>query len=329
MRRRDIALASAGTVFGIAYLFIADSMKATEAIWLLTRSLGLLSIAALFALVIIGELKLLGYRKPFRWHCTLGILTFYLALLHGLSAAFDRFKLGKDLTFTDYLGFRFSDQWMILLSLGTMAFYLIILVSVTSSRGRIKALGFKRWKLVHYLSYAALAIVFVHSMLLGTDMKGGLLGPLLFPLSAFTFSAATGLLVVRIFRKSLPHMKDVMLSIMLVLLLSAAVAAAATMLKADAAEVAALSAQKDDLAYAVQGTELASGQLAGQAKLLESQASYAMNVTSYLSGLIVEKAAEIGNITGAAAGSGGDATEQPVVIIPWEEYYGDGEGYDD
>jgi methionine sulfoxide reductase heme-binding subunit len=326
VRRRDIILAFAGAVFGIAYLFIADALKATEAIWLLTRSLGLLSIAALFVMIIIGELKLLGYSRFFRWHCDIAILTFYLALLHGFSAAFDRFKWGKDLSFTDYLGFNFSGQWMILLSMGTIAFYLIILVSVTSSSSKIKALGFGRWKLVHYLSYAVLAIVFVHSMLLGTDMKSGLLGSLLFPLSAFAFSAATGILVIRIFRKSIPGRKDVMLSIMLALLLSAAVAAVATVIKADAAEVSALSSQRDDLAYAVQGTEAASRQLASQALSLESQLGQALNVTSYLSAQIAQKA---GNATVDTPVSGDVVTYQPVVIIPWEEYYGDEEEYDD
>jgi methionine sulfoxide reductase heme-binding subunit len=325
VRRRDIVLAFAGAAFGIAYLFIADALKATEGIWLLTRSLGLLSITALFAMVIIGELKLLGYKKPFRWHCDIAILTFYLALLHGISAAFDRFKWGKGLSFTDYLGFNFSGQWMILLSMGTIAFYLIILVSVTSSSGKIKALGFRRWKLVHYLSYAVLFIVFVHSMLLGTDMKSGLLGSLLFPLSAFTFSTATGLLVIRIFKKSLHNRKDVVLSIMLMLLLCAVVTAVATVIKADATEVAALSVQRDDFAYAVQGTEATSRQLGSQAMSLEIQLEQALNVTSYLSAQIAQEA---GNATVDTPVSGDVVTEQPVVIIPWEEYYGEGE-YDD
>jgi len=327
MRARSMAMAAAGVAFGILYLFIADSLKTTEAIWLLTRSLGMMSITALFALVYTGELRLLGYKRLSRWHCLLGTATFYLAMLHGFSAAFDRFKWGKGLGFADYIGFSFTDQWLTLLSVGTLAFYVILLVGVTSSGGRIRALGFRRWKWLHYLSYAALAMVFVHSMLLGTDIKDGALGPLLFPLSVFAFSAASGLLVIRVFRRAMPDRRDLALSIMLVLVLSAVISAAATTIKADVTEVDSLSAQRGDMAYAVQSAEFVNGQLVSQANALSDQLAQARNVTSYLSGLIAQKAKEIGDA--AAAGSGNVATEQPVVTIPWEEYYGHGEGEDD
>jgi methionine sulfoxide reductase heme-binding subunit len=221
MRLRNIILIVLGVVLGIAYILLANSIKTTSTIWVLTRSFGLIAYFLLFLLVLIGELKMLGKPVGFKYHCSIGVLTFYLAMLHGISALFDKFKWGKTLSFIDYLGFNFSSGWMTLLSLGTLAFYLIILVSITSSSKMIRALSFKKWKLIHYLSYAAVLIVFIHSIMLGTDLKHSDLATLLFPLVVFNFSTVTALFITRLMRKVFVKSPDPFTLLVAIMLLSA------------------------------------------------------------------------------------------------------------
>lgn len=58
-------------------------------------------------------------------------------------------------------------------AMGVLAFYVVMLVIITSLTWVDKKPA--RWKLVHLLSYAALLLVFVHSLFLGTDLKDGVL----------------------------------------------------------------------------------------------------------------------------------------------------------
>jgi methionine sulfoxide reductase heme-binding subunit len=223
MKIKTLVSIGFGIIIAVSYMLLANSLKTTPQIWLLTRGFGLAAFAALSSLVIIGELRLLGFNKLFKLHCSAGVLTFYIALLHGLSAVFDKFKWGVNLNFTDFLGFNYSSKWLILLSIGTIAFYLIILVALTSSMQAIQMLGFKKWKIVHYLSYAAIAAVFAHSMLLGTDIKTSSLSWIVLPAVVSLFAAATGLLAIRIIRQSLTP-KQITMVIFAAVLLSAAVA---------------------------------------------------------------------------------------------------------
>jgi predicted ferric reductase len=147
-------------------------MKETELIWIATRIIGLGSFAALFLLVFIGELRML---KPgisvFKFHKPIGIFTVFLVILHFISAVVDNFKWGKSLSFVEYLGFSFNDKWLLFLSMGTLAAYLIILVAITSATKAIQTIGFKKWKIIHYVSYISFIMVFLHSLILGTDIK--------------------------------------------------------------------------------------------------------------------------------------------------------------
>lgn len=222
MKLRNIVLIVLGILVAILYLIIANSVKNTELIWILTRTFGLLAFLSLFLLVLIGELKLLNIPSTFKLHCPAGILTLAFAFLHFLSAVFDKFKWGKNLNFSDYLGFTFSDRWLTLLSLGTLAFYLIILISITSSNKGIKTLGFKKWKLSHYLSYAVFILVFIHSLLLGTDLKTSPLRNFIFPIYIFMSSLLVFLFILRLLRKYIEE-KDLFVLIILGILLAASV----------------------------------------------------------------------------------------------------------
>jgi len=222
MKLRNILLSILGILLAILYLIIANSAKNTELIWVLTRTFGLLAFLSLFFLVLIGELKLLGAISTFKIHCPAGILTLAIAFLHFLSAVFDKFKWGKNLNFSDYLGFSFSDKWLTLLSLGTLAFYLIILISITSSNKGIKKLGFKNWKISHYFSYAVFVLVFIHSLLLGTNLKTSPLRNFIFPIYIFMSVFLVFLFILRLLRKYIAE-KDLFVLIIIGILLTASV----------------------------------------------------------------------------------------------------------
>jgi DMSO/TMAO reductase YedYZ heme-binding membrane subunit len=61
-------------------------------------------------------------------------------------------------------------------SIGAVAVYLIVVVVLTSYF-RLR-LGRHRWKLFHYLVYAAGICVFIHSILADTELKGHAIDPL-------------------------------------------------------------------------------------------------------------------------------------------------------
>ncbi len=134
----------------------------------------------------------------FKYHKPTAIFAIFLVFLHFVAALADNYKWGKQLVFSQYLGFSFSDKWLTLLSFGTLAFYLMLLVGLTSATKSIQFLGFRNWKKIHYLSYPAFFIAFTHSFNLGTDIKTSFLAPVIHPLVLFTFLLVIALLLARI-----------------------------------------------------------------------------------------------------------------------------------
>jgi DMSO/TMAO reductase YedYZ heme-binding membrane subunit len=191
-----------GVAVTVAFLVLSALIQHTEAIWIQTRVFGLVSFVALFIVVLLGEIRLLAKDKSkvlfFRYHKPLAIFATYLVFLHFVSAVADEYKWGKALSFVQFLGFSFSDKWLVFLSLGTIAFYLMLLIGLTSARKGIQLLGFRKWKLVHFLSYLTFLIAFVHSVNLGTDLKTSVLAPFIKPVVLVMFALVTSLLLVRI-----------------------------------------------------------------------------------------------------------------------------------
>ena len=61
MKVRNIILVIAGILVAVFYVLIADAVKYSEPIWILTRAYGLFAYLFLFLLVVLGEFKLLGF----------------------------------------------------------------------------------------------------------------------------------------------------------------------------------------------------------------------------------------------------------------------------
>lgn len=193
-----------GIPFLVLYIIFSSMISTTEWIWYLTRVFGLVSFFFLFVTIMLGELRLLSFVKGnfklFKYHIPIAIFTVALVVLHFISAAFDKFKWGKTLAFSQFLGFSFSDKWLTFLSLGAIAFYLLILVSMTSMRPAMRSLGFKKWKLVHLFSYLSFIFAYIHSVNLGTDIKTSVLSVLLKPAVMFCFWIVIAILLVRILK---------------------------------------------------------------------------------------------------------------------------------
>jgi methionine sulfoxide reductase heme-binding subunit len=226
--------AFAGAASLALFAVFSSIVRDTETVWLLTRSLGLLSYLFLFVSIALGELRLLTKGRSefaiFSFHKPASIFAVFLVAAHFIAAFADDYKWGKQLTFVQYLGFSFSDKWLAYLSLGVLAFYLMLLVSLTCSGRPMRSLGFRGWKLVHYLSYAAYAMAYVHAVTLGTDIKTSALSPVLHPLIVLSFAVVCGLLAARILSglgAFSDQLEASMAAILFVLLISSAAALSA------------------------------------------------------------------------------------------------------
>ncbi|RMF05304.1 hypothetical protein D6764_05035 [Candidatus Woesearchaeota archaeon] len=211
MKGRTLFIAFLGIVVSLLYSIISWSVRETRIIWLQTRIMGIASFVVLFLVVILGELRVLsvnkGKFKIFRFHKPLGILAVFLVFTHFLAAVLDNYKWGAQISLSDYLGFSFSDKWLVFLSFGAWAFYFMLLVGFSSAKKSMQMLRFRRWKMVHYFSYVSLVFAYIHSVNLGTDIKHATFSPLLSVLFQTMFLLATALLLTR-FVKSLKLLND-------------------------------------------------------------------------------------------------------------------------
>jgi methionine sulfoxide reductase heme-binding subunit len=231
---RRLLILSGGALTLIAFTALSILIQDTEWIWFLTRAMGLLSYIFLLLSVVLGELRLLTKGKsdfwPFRYHHAISAFSILMILCHFIAAFADNFKWGKQLRFWQYLGLSFSDKWLASLSLGILAFYLLVLVGIASATKGARAIGFNRWKLIHYLSYVAYFIAYLHAVNLGTDIKTSSLHTVLSPMIVFSAITVLGLLITRIiygFRLLADQTEVAMTAVFFILLLSAAASLAA------------------------------------------------------------------------------------------------------
>jgi methionine sulfoxide reductase heme-binding subunit len=131
---------------------------------------GLIAVGALTANILMGLLMGSGYnprrqwpRRPikiFPFHNWIGYIALALAVLHPSIMLFSdtyRFRV------IDILWPLESPQQPWINTLGAVALYLVAFIVITSYFRR--ALGFHRWKLLHYTNYAAACVFYVHGIL--------------------------------------------------------------------------------------------------------------------------------------------------------------------
>jgi methionine sulfoxide reductase heme-binding subunit len=117
---------------------------------------GLLALVFLLASLAATPIKRqLGWTWPLRVRRVLGLLAFFYASLHLLTyVLLDR--LGELGTLLEDLAKR------PFISVGALAFTLLVPLAVTSTRSAQKRLGFKAWQALHRLSYVAAGLAIVH-----------------------------------------------------------------------------------------------------------------------------------------------------------------------
>jgi methionine sulfoxide reductase heme-binding subunit len=125
----------------------------------LLNQLGRLALIFLIASLVCTPLKTLaGWTWPIRVRRMLGVLSFVYALLHFLTYAVVDQGLALKVILEDI-----SKRGFILV--GFLAFLLLIPLTVTSTDGMVKRLGYARWKRLHQLAYVAGALGVTHFVL--------------------------------------------------------------------------------------------------------------------------------------------------------------------
>jgi predicted ferric reductase len=139
--------------------------------WYLTRSSGAVAYIVLSASTVWG--LLLSTRVIKEWvpgavaltmHETLSWLAVGLAAFHALVLLFDHYYTYTLSNLLIPFTGPYEPLWV---GLGTLAFYLLLLLSATFYARRW--IGAKRWRQLHYLTFGAYGLVTLHGWLAGTD----------------------------------------------------------------------------------------------------------------------------------------------------------------
>lgn len=171
--------------------------------WYIIRASGMVAAVSLVVLILSGIGQVTGYTYRFlepltAWatHRALGITFGAAALVHILALLFDHFvpfnvwqilvPWLSDYKVVTIFGVHAGSLYV---ALGVLAFYLSIVVIVTSLLWVEKKPAL--WKWVHLLSYLIIVFVFIHALYLGTDLAHGWLR-----LLWLAFGAAIGLSVL-------------------------------------------------------------------------------------------------------------------------------------
>lgn len=141
--------------------------------WYFSRASGLISFALLYvSIFLVLTIRIPFLRKFFapahalNAHGWIALQATILALLHGLILTLDKFL---NFSLTNVLIPFTSPYEKTLVALGTIGFYLMLLLVVTSYAR--KYMSFKAWRTIHFFNIGLYFIVFVHALYLGTDLK--------------------------------------------------------------------------------------------------------------------------------------------------------------
>jgi DMSO/TMAO reductase YedYZ heme-binding membrane subunit len=160
---------------------LANFNQPTPWAWYIGRASGIIGFIFLWLTVFLG----LSIRNPifkkivapiysFDFHCFLAAVAVFLALIHGTSFIFDQ---TAQFTWKDSFIPFFSQTSLVdpnFLALGIMAFYAMVIITITSYLR--KHLNHIVWRFLHFLNPIAFIFVVVHGYFNGTDMKNFWIG---------------------------------------------------------------------------------------------------------------------------------------------------------
>jgi methionine sulfoxide reductase heme-binding subunit len=163
--------------------------------WYIVRITGMVAFVMLSLSVMIGLLRKLNpkkYGKLYSVHCDISYLAIIFAFMHGINNLLDRYMWMLGLK--NIFWFSFISKAHTFISLGVIAFYLMLIVTITSLSPKIMVfMKRKNWYAVHLSSYLAYAFVVAHSLFLGTDLNVAKLDN---PISIISFAVFAGMLAL-------------------------------------------------------------------------------------------------------------------------------------
>ena len=164
------------------YLGITDQLGA-DPVKTLERLLGLWALRFLVVSLAVTPLRRLGGPNLLRYRRAFGLLAFFYAALHltvytGLDQGFDMAAVLRDILKRPYI------------TIGMLAFAILVPLAVTSNNAMIRRLGAESWKRLHKWVYAASALAAIHFVMV---VKSWPPEPLIYA------AIVAGLLVFRLF----------------------------------------------------------------------------------------------------------------------------------
>lgn len=144
--------------------------------WYVTRISGLVAFALLYISIFFGLVIRIRFLHKFfaplqslNAHGWIALQATLIAFLHGFVLIFDKFL---KFTFASVFIPFASSYETLLVALGTIAFYLMVLLTATSYLR--KHLSYSIWRAIHFLNIGLYVAVVTHAFFLGTDLRSNL-----------------------------------------------------------------------------------------------------------------------------------------------------------
>jgi sulfoxide reductase heme-binding subunit YedZ len=192
MSWRTGVLVFIGLAISVIAVRIAENGGAGTSTWDFTRASGFAGYVLLWLSVCGGMVT--GFRGvpaffgSARWielHRIVAVLAASFVAAHVLGLLLDPFMPFSPVELLVPLASEYRAAWV---GLGTLAMWLLAIVLISTAL--FSRLGWRRWHLVHLLSYPAYVMAFVHGVMAGTD-SGATLALALYASSAAMVAALT------------------------------------------------------------------------------------------------------------------------------------------
>jgi DMSO/TMAO reductase YedYZ heme-binding membrane subunit len=153
---------------------VVGSTLGPTAYWYLTRATGVVALVLLTAVVVLGVIGPMRLATNPRWprfaidsvHRDLSLLAVAVIVIHVITTVLDGFA---PISLVDAIIPFHSAYRPLWLGLGALAFDLIIALVITSLTRR--RLGYRAWRLVHWLAYACWPVAVLHGLGTGSDSR--------------------------------------------------------------------------------------------------------------------------------------------------------------
>lgn len=156
-------------------MIAVTSSASTKALWYLTRGTGLVALLLLTASVVLGIMESVRWARP-RWpklltaglHKNISLLVIVFLALHIVTAVADGFApIGWLAVVVPYQS-AYRPLW---LGFGAIAVDLLLAITVTSLLRQ--HVGYRVWRVVHWMAYACWPVALLHGLGTGSDTRLG------------------------------------------------------------------------------------------------------------------------------------------------------------